>query len=240
MRMHFTEAITYCRDNKNQLAFLSEHHSLIICPSFIALNECICLFKGTQIKIGAQDCSAFKDGSHTGEISAQSLQEINCSYCIVGHSERRIQFNETNETIADKVVRLLENNIIPIVCIGENKPNDINSIYSVLEEQLCPIFLSLNSQYSKKTHLIFAYEPMWAINNHIIPEEKYLEDIFVWLQKTISTHIPFCSFELLYGGGINKTTIKQLKEISYLNGFLIGKASTEFKELKAIIESTQD
>jgi triosephosphate isomerase len=237
MRMHFFDALNYCTKNYQELVSLADKHPFILCPSFVALAPLSELLKNSPIKLGAQDCSPFTEGSHTGEVSAQSLREIGCSYCIVGHSERRAQFNETNESIAEKILRLIENQITPIICIGESELDAINErTYSVLEEQLAPIFITLQSHRKEKRNILFAYEPVWAIGTGIIPEQQYVIDVFNWLHKTISQHLTHDSFQLLYGGSVDKITISDLKKISSIDGFLIGGASTNFLQLQRIIK----
>jgi triosephosphate isomerase (TIM) len=238
MRMHFTETLNYCHENKQQLINLCNKNSLVLCPSFIALAPVAQLFHSTPVKIGAQNCSAFQKGSYTGQISAQSLQEVGCSYCIVGHSEQRTVCNETNEAVAEKVVRLLEQNITPIICIGENKLDALNTrTQIVLQEQLNPILTSILAHHIQKQHLIFAYEPIWAIGTGVLPDQEYLINIFDWLHTTISAALPNHSFQLLYGGSVDEHNIAQLARVKHINGFLIGSASTQFLHLKKILNN---
>ncbi len=236
MRIHFTHAINYCSENKQELEHVSNNHTLIICPSFVALPQIAQILHNTTVKIGAQDCSPFIEGSHTGQVSAISLNEIGCSYCIVGHSERRAQCNETNESVAEKVIRLLENDIIPIVCVGETGLDALNSrTYNVLKEQLEPIFITLQAHHKKNTPLLFTYEPTWAIGTGVIPQQSYLSDIFLWLKKAFARNFAEYKVLLLYGGSIDEKNIQQIAQISAIDGFLIGGASTEFSQLKKII-----
>jgi len=237
MRMHFFDAVNYCTKNYQELVSLADQYPLILCPSFVALAPLSELLKNSPIKLGAQDCSPFIEGSHTGEVSAQSLHEVGCSYCIVGHSERRAQFNETNESVAEKTLRLLKNQITPIICIGESKLDAINErTYSVLEAQLAPIFIALQSHHKEKKNILFAYEPVWAIGTGVIPQQQYLIDICKWLHKTISQHLTHDSFQLLYGGSVDENNVSVLKKISSIDGFLIGGASTDFLQLQKIIK----
>jgi len=240
MRMHFNDALQFCTANKEELIHLGNSNPLIICPSFISISSVHELLKDGHIKIAAQDCSPFKEGSHTGEVSAISLSQAGCTYCIVGHTERRAQFNETNESVAEKMLRVLENNMTPIICLGESELDAANSrTYTVLQEQLEPIFAVLRF-YQKKSTIIFAYEPAWAIGTGIVPEHSYLQNMFHWLQETISQALPDYSCKLLYGGSVDEHSIIKLTRITAINGFLIGSASTNFTQLRKIIKSAQD
>lgn len=139
MQLSYTQAVTFARDNKNNFTHLAKQPktTIVLCPSFDALSSIAPLFKETAIEIGAQNCAPYSVGAYTGEVAAQSLQEIGCTYCIVGHSERRTYFNEDDTLIAQKVRPLLENSITPIVCIGETKEQyEKKETYSVLRVQL--------------------------------------------------------------------------------------------------------
>lgn len=238
-KMYFTfkQALNWLRSAKSELDQVCQKsgNSLILCPSFESLYSINLELKDSQIELGAQDCSNYLQGAYTGQISARSLSEIGCSYCIVGHSERRAYQREQNEEIAQKVKLLLESTISPILCIGESKQEyEAGKTEEILKNQLKPITESLPSQSSKIPFYI-AYEPIWAIGTGVTPENSYLEKIFT-LIKTITKQWPNKdSIHLLYGGSVNAQTCESLKNISTIEGFLIGKASTDFQELKKIV-----
>src|SRR5690606_20223351 len=119
MNLGYHESISYCIQNLDRLQTLSNVTHIVLCHSFVALAPIIEILKNSSISIGTQNCSVYKSGSYTGEVSAQSLAEIGVTYCIVGHSERRMYFGETTDTIIKKINLLLDNNIQPIICIGE-------------------------------------------------------------------------------------------------------------------------
>ncbi len=262
--MHASKAINFAKDNFEQFHALAENQEakLILCPSFESLASIINILKSTRISIGAQNCSQHKEGAYTGEVSAQSLAEIGCQYCIVGHSERRQYFGETNEMVAEKVAQLHEYNIQPIICIGETKQeHEKKQVYDVLTKQLAPVletvrFLQQASPFAKATedrqdkgkigapklmfgvkNIIIAYEPVWSIGTGIIPDHTYLEQVFIWLGEQIKKYLPNTHIQLLYGGSVNEQNISNLKQILYINGFLIGGASTDFQKLKKIVQS---
>jgi triosephosphate isomerase (TIM) len=232
MNLSYRKSLDFCTQNLAHLNLLSKSAKIIICPSLVALAPIIEIFKNSAIKIGAQNCSAYKAGSYTGEVSAQDLKEAGASYCIIGHSERRIYFGETTQDILTKIELLYTNNIMPIICIGETQEDFLHKkTIAALQQQLEPILTKIIQQ--KYEHVIIAYEPFWAIGTGIIPEDTYLEEIFRWLKNHVSNH----KAHLLYGGSINTTNINQLKTIEHIDGFLIGGASTDFGEFKNLIEN---
>jgi len=232
MNMSFAESINFCSRNYDALQQLTTNASIVLCPSFLAIAALSDILKNSAVAVGAQNCSEYPSGAYTGEISAQSLAEIAVKYCIVGHSERRIYYNETPEIIMQKVTRLSENKIQPIICIGETEEHFKNKqAFVVLTQQLEPIITTL----PKGTHIIVAYEPVWSIGTGIIPEPEYLHEIFTWLAQLLRMQLPESTFQLLYGGSVNAKNIHQLKNVATIDGFLIGGASTVFEEFSKII-----
>lgn len=234
MNLTYRESLDFCTNNIEQLNTLANIAPIILCPSFVALAPIAEILKNSNIAIGAQNCSEYASGSYTGEISAQSLAQIGVTYCFIGHTERRLYFGETTETIIKKMDLLYANNITPIICIGESKEDFLDQkTNTALSQQLEPILQTI--AYHKYNHTIIAYEPFWAVGTGIIPEVAYLEDIFAWMRKYIASLAPDCSTQLLYGGSVTAKNIHQLKNTQNVDGFLIGGASTDFKELRKII-----
>jgi triosephosphate isomerase (TIM) len=236
MNMTYRKSIDFCIQNSEQLKILASNATIVLCPSFIALAPIVEIFKNTAIAIGAQNCSEYATGSHTGEVSAQSLAEVGVTYCFVGHQERRKYFGETTEIIIKKIDLLLTHNITPIICIGETQEHfDNKATFTVLTEQLKPIIENLNQSHKP---IIIAYDPVWSIGTGIIPENSYLEEVFTWIIKLLQTHALHSSVQLFYGGSVNEQTIIQLKKVPHINGFLIGGASIDFARFKKIITTT--
>jgi triosephosphate isomerase len=234
MQRPFKESIQWCNTNKEKLLKLCEtpHIKLVLCPSFVALQPLIQQFKNTDIKIGAQNCAQFERGAYTGEVSTESLAQIGCDYCIVGHSERRHFFGETNEMITEKVSHLIAHKITPIICIGETEQEYNNKkTFSILEQQLAPILKKI-----KKTEntICIAYEPVWAIGTGLVPDTTYLTTVFAWL-KNQTTTLNTDSISLLYGGSVNSETGGAIKAIKNINGFLVCSASLDFQKLEKIV-----
>ncbi len=237
MNLSFNESIDFCANHLEQLNTLSSTSDIIICPSFVALAPIAQILKITTIALGAQNCSEHATGSYTGEVSAQSLAQAGTKYCFVGHSERRMYHNEDTTTIIKKIDLLYQNNIMPIICIGENKEDFLHQkTFEALTEQLELILKTI--AYHKYDHAIIAYEPFWAIGTGIVPDNIYLEEIFAWLENYVKSHAPDSTTQLLYGGSVSQKNIHQLKSIPRIDGFLIGGASTDFEEFYTIITTT--
>ena len=233
MTMPSTKAINFCKDNRSALADLVGLSSqLIICPSFPVLEPIINILKQTNVDVGAQNCSRYKEGAYTGEVSSQSLAEIGCKYCIIGHSERRHYFAETNADIAQKIQQLIVSNIQPIICIGETKQEyDDQETFRVLKQQLAPVCQVV----PQSTPVIIAYEPVWTIGTGIVPDKDYLTNIFSWLFDYMQQQVIHNNIRFLYGGSVSENNIGLIKKIPFIGGFLIGRASTNFQMLQKIV-----
>lgn len=233
MQLSYAKSIDFARNNKNSFLEFSKTNTIVLCPSFDALASITQLFKNTAIKIGAQNCAPYPLGPYTGEVAAESLHELGCTYCIVGHSERRTYFHETDSLIGQKTKLLLENNIMPIVCIGETKEqHEKKETHTVLRTQLEA--LSHVNKTDKK--IIIAYEPIWAIGTGIAAHPSYIQEIFNWLTQECTRSLG-ADYQLLYGGSVNEANAKEIKNISGINGFLIGNASLDFQKFQNIVLS---
>lgn len=232
MSKNFTQTTDFCTKYKATLKTLSTEPNteIVLCPSFPALFSVAEILSDTMVSVGAQTCSAYEDGAYTGQVSAKSLKEVGCDYCIIGHSEQRKYACISNDVVARQATQLFKNNIQPIICIGENqKEFDQKQGYAVLEQQLSPI---LDILASHKQPFTIAYEPIWSIGTGIIPSLDYLNEIFDWLEKTIQ-NIP--GGRLLYGGSVHPDNAASLTTIQSLGGFLIGGASLDFQKFQKIV-----
>ena len=235
--LSFSQAHEFISHNKAALTTIGNTHTLVICPSFDAVASIGHELEDTEIAVGAQNCSAHKPGAFTGQVLASSLKEIGCTYCIIGHAEVRKEHHETTEIIAKKAQLLLEQDITPIICIGESaKEFDIGIGRQAIEQQLGPLLQTLKHQAAQKT-IAIAYEPTWVIGSGSIPPAAYLASQFETMKRLCAHHIPDTKILLLYGGGVDEQTIQSLKNVSLLDGVLIGRASTDFQKLQKIVLS---
>ena len=184
--------------------------NVVICPPSIYIPQIINKIPG--VVIGAQDCSNFKSGPYTGDISCEMLKDVGVKYVIVGHSER-IKFNhETINTTIDKIERCLENDLMPIVCIDENY------------REKMPKLTHFNDK------ILIAYEPISSIGTGILPTNAEIDIIL----KEIKS---FGKFKTLYGGSVNCKNIERLKLIPNLDGVLVGGASLSVDEFQLIVDA---
>jgi triosephosphate isomerase len=231
MQLPVNHAVQLCADNSASLKGMADMSTIVVCPSFEALYPVSKVLEDTGAALGAQNCSMYRPGAYTGEVSARSLAELGCTYCIVGHSERRLLSHETNQDTANKIARLIENNITPLICIGETKQEyEDKKTKLVLATQL-----QLLTTIQLPHHCIFAYEPVWAIGTGQIPTQVYLTEVFAWIRQHCATQLPGVARTLLYGGSVTDQNIKNLTQIKDIDGFLIGGASLDFQKFQNIV-----
>lgn len=243
MYLSFDESISFVTTHFDDLVYLAQSHiddtELIISPSFTALYPLAKIFKDTNVSIGAQDCASHYSGAFTGQISATSLKEISCLYCIIGHSERRKYQHETDEEISDKFQALIDVEISPIVCIGETfDERETGRVFEVLERQLTPIFALALLKYNKikNNPICIAYEPIWAIGTGRAVSCEQLSQVLEWLNAFIAKRVCGVNWRILYGGSVVAENIATFSKLAHLDGFLIGNASTDFQSLKKIVD----
>lgn len=197
---------------------IQTQHNIVICPPSPLLFK----FQNFPHKLGAQNCSYLESGALTGEISPLLLKALGCQYVIIGHSERRRSFNESNEDIYKKFRLLLRLNLIPIVCVGETLEQK-SQWQEILSEQLV---LFKNEQNSEA---IFAYEPVWSIGTGSTPTENEIH-------KRISAIKTIVQGKVLYGGSVNQKNSSEILQIPSVDGVLIGGASLKIEEFTKIIK----
>lgn len=193
-------------DYQNKLKKLNFKNDIVLCPSSVYLSN----FELENVFLGSQNVSPFNDGAYTGEVSARQLKSLNVKYCLIGHSERRVYFKENNEIMKNKIEQLLENEIIPIYCVGELEKNSDNN---ELDEEL-----KILEEIRNNEKIIIAYEPLWAIGTGIQPNINELEKII----KLIKEKFP--NNKVLYGGSVNEDSIVNLKS-ELIDGYLLGGVS---------------
>lgn len=237
MYLSYQEAVHWVKTNTQELKELLYHkpHRLVVCPSYDVLGALKDALPAPHVFLGAQDCAAHLNGPYTGQVSARSLKELGCAYTIIGHSETRKNLKGTIEASALKTKCAFDQDITPVVCIGESEDKyKAGTSLKLLEEQMRPL-LALSLRYSQK-QLVIAYEPLWSIGTGIVPENAYLEEVFAYIAKRSQKMGLQRAPLLLYGGSVDETNAATLKAVPLLSGFLIGKASTDFQKLKKIVQ----
>ena len=236
------QGIQYVKDHVSDMTKLMEStgNQIVLCPSFPLIGAVHYLSTDTPIKLGAQTCSSFASGAYTGEVSAGSLAEFGCQYCIVGHSERRHYCHETDDEIARKVRLCMLAGITPILCIGEVQDKaDVSNTVTVLDEQLSLLHdYMMDIEPADTKSLLIAYEPVWAIGTGRMPEPGYLHEIYDQLEQIVTKRIPAgFTVRYLYGGSLNEKNIGSITNIGSIDGFLVGGSSLDFQKFKNMISS---
>lgn len=211
--------------------------SIAIFPSFPYLYESSRLLEGKAIKLGAQNMHWETQGAFTGEVSGMMLRDVGCEYVIVGHSERRHIFKESDEQVLLKLKAALHTGIRPILCVGETlAEREAGSMEKVVQAQLKGL-----SEFTPEeiTNLILAYEPVWAIGTGktASPEAAQAMHAFVrrWIQKHFGNHLSD-KMIILYGGSVKPENIRELMARPDIDGALVGGASLKAGSFSAIIE----
>ena len=206
--------------------------SLGIAPPSLYIDHIKAVLAGHEIKIGSQNIDLEQTGPRTGEISASMIKDLGCSFSIVGHSERRLLFHETNQMICQKLIQANNNSIIPILCIGESaEENQSNNTHNLLEQQIVEALRNANELSS----LIIAYEPVWAIGSGKIPNPEQINSIHEMIKVVVQSRFPKIGLEsVLYGGSVNLENAPSLFGQKNVDGALIGGASLDGREFALI------
>ena len=212
---------------------------IILCVPYTDLFYSLLTAQNTNIKIGAQNMHWEEAGAYTGEIAPNMLKCINVEYVIIGHSERRQYFAETDETVNKKIKSALKHELNPILCVGETmKQRELGLEEEIIKQQVIGALEGIPKEQAEK--IVIAYEPIWAIgtgkvatkddaNNMIKLIRKEIESLY---NKEVANNV-----SILYGGSVNKNNAKELFETSDIDGALVGGASLKVDEFNEIIKS---
>ena len=197
---------------------------VMIFPPFTALETALKMTKTSNIRIGAQNMHFEDSGAYTGEISADMLKELGIHFVLIGHSERRKYFGETDDTVNRKVMKALDKDILPVVCIGEGLQERESGITNqVLRRQVLDGLKNIGSG----DRIIIAYEPVWAIGTGKTATDEQAEDacknIREYLREIFAEYAD--NIRILYGGSVNASNIKSLMAMPNIDGVLVGGAS---------------
>ena len=213
-------------------------HEVIWCVPYTDLFYALLTAQNTNIKIGAQNMHFAESGAYTGEVSGKMLKSINVEYVIIGHSERRQYFNETDETVNKKVKAAFENGLKPIVCVGETlEQREAGKVEEIITNQTKLALDGLTNEQVENT--IIAYEPIWAIgtgktatkedaNNAIKAIRKKIAEIY---GQNVADGVI-----IQYGGSVKSSNAKELFSMSDIDGALVGGASLKADEFSKIVE----
>ena len=206
----------------------------IFCPSFTELNTTAELLQNSDSELGAQNVYYLSNGAYTGEISCRMLKDLGCNWVIIGHSERRAIFGETDEMVCHKLNKLTSENMYPIVCIGETKDERENGkTEEVLSRQLLVAFE--NQKGKNIEHTVIAYEPVWAIGTGITATIDMISEAHQCIRNIFNTNgFNGNEISILYGGSVTNENAAELSNITDVDGFLVGGASLDVEKFYAI------
>ena len=200
--------------------------NVVICPSYTSLSISSLYLSTKTFSLGAQNVHYEGKGSFTGEVSISMLESLDCTYVIVGHSERRLLLNESDEIVKKKFDSIYNSCMTPILCIGESiQDRKDNNYENVLNAQITSI---LDSYTFINKDIIIAYEPLWAIGTGESASEEIIENTHLIIKNIIKKYIlKNCNIWLLYGGSVNESNCKSIISLNNVDGFLIGASSLD-------------
>lgn len=218
---------------------VSERVEAVICPPALYLLELAQLTKGSALGIGAQTMHDTKEGAFTGEVSPAMLNSIGVNYAILGHSERRQYFNETNETVNKKVHAAFEYKLTPIVCVGESlEERESGKTTDIVALQVKKAFEGISSDLAATA--VIAYEPIWAIGTGKTATALDANEVCGVIRSTIGelfTQQVADQIRIQYGGSVKPDNIKELLAMEHIDGALVGGASLDPKSFLQLVEA---
>jgi triosephosphate isomerase (TIM) len=223
------------------LVAASKHCDIVVAPPFTAISAAAEAMKNTNIAIAGQNVYWEKDGAFTGEISTNMLVEAGCRYVIIGHSERRQFFGETDETVAKKTKAAVTAGLAPIVCVGELLSHrEADQTYHVCKSQFTGGVASLTPE--EFSRILIAYEPVWAIGTGRTATPEIAADVHRFLRQCAAETFSAAhasALRILYGGSVKPDNIQGLMAQEELDGALVGGASLDAKSFAAIVEGAR-
>jgi triosephosphate isomerase len=215
----------------------SSEFEVAVCPVFVCLPTANDALKGTGLKLGAQDVYQEKEGAFTGEVSSEFLKDVGCEYVIIGHSERRQFFSETDESVNKKTKAVQTAGLIPITCVGETlQERESNQTFKVIEKQIRDGLKGLDAAKP----LVIAYEPVWAIGTGKTATPAQANEVHVFIRKLLEQIFSAdvaTKTRILYGGSVKPENSAELMSQSDIDGALVGGASLKADSFSKIIYS---
>lgn len=238
MHKNIPQAIELANGLKRELFDLDDTIDIVICPVFTALSETAEIITDSNISLGAQDVYWEREGAFTGEVSAPMLKDAGAKYVIIGHSERRQYFGETNESVNKKIKAALSSGLIPIVCVGENlAEREGNKTFAVLDDHVQNGLKDISVAEISK--IVIAYEPVWAIgtgktatSQQAQEAHEYIRNLILKLyNKDIAENL-----RIQYGGSVKPENTQELLSRVDVDGALVGGASLSIESFANIVK----
>ena len=227
---------------KAVVAGCDENNSVtkIFFPPFVFIPNVASLIKDRKdFFVGAQNCHQLESGAYTGEISAHALASVGATDVIIGHSERRIYFHESNEELRQKIELAFKNNLVPVYCVGEKlNERKSNTYFHSVKKQIEEVIFHLSPEQIKKT--VLAYEPVWAIGTGETATPEQAQEMHSFIRLAVAEKFGqsiAAEISILYGGSCNAANAKELFSCADVDGGLVGGASLKAEEFLSIIKS---
>ena len=235
-KMHKTiaEALEFVNEVKDRVN--NDKVEAVICAPFTLLKDLKQATKGTNIKIGAQNMHFEEKGAFTGEISPLMLKELDMDYVVIGHSERRQYFNETDETVNKKVLKALEVGIDPILCVGETlEEREARNTKDVCKVQVEKALENVSKEDLAK--VVIAYEPVWAIGTGKTATSEDANDVIAYIREVVANLYGELANEvrIQYGGSVKPSNVAEIMNQSDIDGALVGGASLEANDYVELV-----
>ncbi len=239
MNTTVSEGVALAKAVAERAAGLGEGVSLIVAPPFTHLVSVAEVLKGTKIGLSAQNCADHTKGAYTGEVAVDMLKDAGCGWTILGHSERRQYYGETDEKLVEKVKLALEAGLGVILCVGENlDEREAGRHFDVVKAQTEAVLYNFSAEDMKK--IVIAYEPVWAIGTGKTATAAQAEEIHACIRKVLAAKFGEELAEettILYGGSCKPSNAKELFAEKDIDGGLIGGASLKADDFVAIAEA---
>ncbi|MBP1919738.1 triose-phosphate isomerase [Youngiibacter multivorans] len=226
-KMHYTvdEAVKVAKELKGMVKGASA--DVVICAPFIQLPALVAELKGSNVKVGAQNMHFEEKGAYTGEISPGMLEALGVDYVVIGHSERRQYFNETDADINKKLKKAFKHSLIPILCVGESlEQREAGTTEAVIKAQVEKDLEGLSAEEARE--VVIAYEPIWAIGTGKTATSEQANETIAAIRKMVADIFGAeiaDAVRIQYGGSVKPSTIKEQMAMSDIDGALVGGAS---------------
>jgi len=211
---------------------------VVVCPSFVYISEVAGMLEGSAVQYGSQDVAKEDSGAYTGEISVSMLKDIDCKYAIIGHSERREYYGDTDKVVAEKFVAAQKGGVTPILCVGEVlEERESGQTEAVVERQLKAIVDLAGIKALAQS--VIAYEPVWAIGTGKTASPAQAQAVHAFIRQWVSNQDAGTAekVQILYGGSVKAANAKELFSMADIDGGLIGGASLVAEEFISICEA---
>ena len=210
---------------------------VLVCPTFIGISEALAAAKGSAVQVGAQNCHWEPKGAFTGELSAELISVAGCSHVLLGHSERRQYFGETNETVNLRLKAALRVGLVPVLCIGETlEERESGKLEEVLRSQIIGALEGIAA--GELSSLVIAYEPVWAIGTGVVASTEQAQEAHAFVRTVLADVFgadAAAATRILYGGSVKPGNAPELLAQEDIDGALVGGASLKAEDFLGII-----